>query len=227
MTKTDNSDFIICAANARALTGEEWEQVTPWGNFPNEKGLQRVTPVQGRALVAAFNAQAEKSGNSFRGVPIYIGHPDVDPRVYTDHRRIGKIKDLSVRADGLYALVAWNDLGTKNKEEGYAVYPSAVWAFKRVGGGVIEPFELVSVGMTNVPVIKGVAPWSANSAQAEQVNELALCDAVAVMGIAGPGESTRRAGAAEGHQIARGAVASPGGASQGPQGRGAGRAGPG
>ena len=50
---------------------------------------------------------------------------------------------------------------------------------------------------------------------------------IAVMGIAGPGESTRRAGAAEGHQIARGAVASPGGASQGPQGRGAGRAGPG
>lgn len=152
----------IIATNLRPIEEGEWLQISPWGEFPNEVGLQRMTRQRGDMMVTAFNSFGGRLGRFFKGVPIYVGHPDRDRIKYPDHRRYGKITDLEARDDGLYGKVAWNDLGKTNFEQGYHVYPSAVWACDPTEPGVIEPAELVSVGLTNFPNIDGVRPWAAN-----------------------------------------------------------------
>jgi hypothetical protein len=180
MNITETTGFDICAAaNIQAISGGEWEKITPWGQFQNPKGLQRVTKAEGKEMVQAFNSLAETSGSAFRGIPIYRGHPDVDPEHYPDDRRLGKLLGLAVREDGFYCKPAWNSLGEENKKEGFWLYPSAVWKFNRLPGGVIAPFELVSIGMTNTPNIPGVTPWAENTASGDPVNERAICDDVA------------------------------------------------
>jgi hypothetical protein len=166
-TAAQNIRLQIGMASNIAISGVEWEKITPWGKFQNDKGLQDVSPETGRALVAAFNAQAAKEGANFLGIPIYVGHPDVDPKVYTDHRRYGKLTALAVRPDGLYGKPAWNDLGEQNQEQGYFVYPSPVWYFKNIGGGIIVPEELASIGLTNTPNIPGSSPWAKNEAETD------------------------------------------------------------
>jgi hypothetical protein len=177
----ENITLAVGAANDRGLTGDEWEQITPWGNFPNEKGLQRLTMAEGEAMVSSFNSLLTKLKTGFRGIPIYIGHPDVDPKRWPDDRRIGKIEGLEARADGLYCKPAWNDLGDKNKEQGYWLYPSGVWHFKKCPGGVIAPFELVSVGMTNTPNIAGVKPWAKNDDESRTATTVMAANMKCVM----------------------------------------------
>ena len=161
-----DGEVIIAACNARALSGDEWEQVTPWGDFPNPQGLQRLNKKTGQQMVDAFN-----SSRTTLGVPIFRGHPDVDPKNYPDDRRYGKITALDARSDGLWCKPAFNDLGRQNKDQGYWVYPSGVWKFKRMPGGVIEPTELLSVGLTNSPIIPTVKPWAKNSAVADDLDD--------------------------------------------------------
>jgi len=155
-------ELLITACNT-ALSGQDFEFLSPWGDHPNPAGLQRLTLASGLTMASALNAKRSQEGAAFRGAPIYIGHPDVDPVRYKDDRRIGRVDSIVARPDGLYVSIAYNDLGQKNEQEGYYVYPSAAWRFKRLPGGVIEPTELVSVGLTNTPNISGVKPWTANS----------------------------------------------------------------
>jgi hypothetical protein len=163
-----NGRAVAVAANDRALTFDDWEQITPWGDFPNPQGLQRLNKKTGQQMVDAFN-RSRMAGNSI-GVPIFHGHPDVSPSQYLDDRRYGKITALEARSDGLWGKPAWNSLGEENKREGFLVFPSGVWKFKRMPGGVIEPFELVSVGLTNSPIIPTVKAWTANSTTAEDLD---------------------------------------------------------
>lgn len=157
------ADLLISAPNDRPLAGDgEWQQITPWGQFPHALGKQNLTRANGEAMVTAFNSLAGRLKNAFRGVPIYVGHPDVDPKSYPDKRRYGRIDALEARPDGLYAKPAWNDLGTKNLSEGYYAYPSGVWAVQREKDGSISPKELLSVGLTNWPNIAAVSPWAKN-----------------------------------------------------------------
>lgn len=143
---------------------EEWLQISPYGEFPNRKGKQIVTKARADMMVVAFNSIVSRASRIFMGLPIYVGHPDVDPDRWPDDRRIGKITALEARADGLYGKVAWNDLGLRNREQGYHVYPSPAWFFPKNDRGIVEPDELISVGMTNTPQIAESAPWTQNTA---------------------------------------------------------------
>lgn len=132
---------------------DDWINVSPYGEFPNDEGLQVVDRPAADEMVATFNSFIAKLGRLFRGLPIFKGHPDARPDIWPDDARYGRINELEARNDGLYGKVAWNDLGQKNKEQGYYVYPSPAWNFKRVGAGKIKPFRLKSIGLTNNPNI--------------------------------------------------------------------------
>lgn len=155
---------LLVTSNATDLSADGWLKIAPWGDHPNSVGLQRVQRADGDAMVAAFNSLVGKAGRMFRGVPIFVGHPDRDPNRYPDKRRYGKITALESRADGLYAKPAFNDIGRVVIEEGHYLYNSPVWALKREGN-VVRPVELLSVGLTNEPNIKG-EPWAKNEAAA-------------------------------------------------------------
>lgn len=162
---------LFIADNAQALPNlgdtappdEEWLQISPYGEFPHRVGKQIVSRTEADHMATAFNSLMHQAGNLFRGVPVYIEHPDVQPELYKERRRIGKVKEVEARVDGFYGLIAWNDLGKQNRKEGYFVFPSPVWEFPKAGLPNIHPNKLRSIGMTNTPNIAAVAPWTANS----------------------------------------------------------------
>ena len=155
-------EFLV-TSNATDLSADGWLRIAAWGDHPNSVGLQRLAPADGEAMIAAFNSIKNKAANWFRGVPIYVGHPDRDPNRYPDKRRYGRVDALESRADGMYAKPAFNDIGQQVIEQGHYLYNSPVWALKREGN-VVRPIELLSIGLTNEPNIKG-EPWAKNEAE--------------------------------------------------------------
>lgn len=152
----------LFASNEITLDGE-WMKIAPYGDFPNKVGLQRFQKPDAEAMVTAFNSLRGRTARAFMGLPIFVGHPDVDPANYQDKRRYGKITDLAARDDGFYGKVAFNSLGKPIIEEGHYLFNSPAWLLKR-DGKFIRPVELLSVGLTNTPQIPG-DPWAKNEQQ--------------------------------------------------------------
>jgi hypothetical protein len=136
------------------VTEERWVKIAPFGTYPGSKPdrPQHFYEEEANAMVREFTSFRDKARRMFRGIPIYIGHPDKYPQVYTDHRRLGRITDLQVRPDGLYGEAEWNSLGEENLKEGYWVYPSPRWDAPE-GRKEFRPDRLISVGLTNSPRI--------------------------------------------------------------------------
>lgn len=135
-------------------SADGWFKISPYGTFRGKMPgrLQHVTQDNARAMEAEFNSLLGKLGRKFRGVPIYHGHPDVDPEVWTDDRRIGKVTKLESRADGLWGYAEWNSLGEENKREGWWIYPSPRWDAPP-DKTRFAPDRLISIGLTNTPRI--------------------------------------------------------------------------
>lgn len=150
---------ITIFVNERPLAEGEWQMISPYGEFKNTKGLQRVDRQSADRMVLAYNSLAARIGRLFRGMPIYVGHPDVLPKEFSDKRRYGAVQELEAREDALYGRVAWNDLGEQNRVQGYYIYPSPAWVLQENGDGTWSPNRLLSVGLTNNPNILTVEPW--------------------------------------------------------------------
>lgn len=156
--------LATCTAANEMVQDGEWLRITPYGDFPNKVGLQRVQKEDGEQLVTAFNSLKGKLARGFMGVPVFVGHPDVAPDKYPDKRRYGRINELQAREDGVYGLVALNDLGKQAMQEGHYLYNSPTW-YLRKDGAHIRPMQLVSVGLTNTPQIPN-EPWAKNEEDA-------------------------------------------------------------
>jgi hypothetical protein len=163
---------LALIANAAPMVGGDWELIAPYGDFPtaDRKRVQRFGKPQAEAMVATFNSVWHRLGTLFRGVPIFHGHPDVDPKTWTDDRRLGKVTEIEAREDGLYGRPEWNALGADNAREGWWLYPSPAWLHPVTTAKVVEPDELLSIGLVNTPNIPGSQPW-ANSAEMEDEEE--------------------------------------------------------
>ena len=135
-------------------TADGWFKISPYGQFRGKVPgrPQTVSQDNAAAMVEEFNSVLGKLGRAFRGVPIYHGHPDVDPEIWTDDRRIGKITKLEARADGMWGLAEWNSIGQENKAEGWWIYPSPRWDAP-AGKNSFAPDRLISIGLTNTPRI--------------------------------------------------------------------------
>lgn len=167
---------LSTATNAAPITDGEWVQLAPYGeiDYWTEEGgrwkkyRQQFTREQGTAMQSAFNAERTKRGTDWRGLNIFIGHPDADPKRWPDDKRLGGIMDMETRADGLWVKPAWNAKGKENITEGYYVYPSPAWLYNQTEAGrtgIIKPDELRSVGLTNTPRIADVKPWTNSDPQ--------------------------------------------------------------
>jgi phage I-like protein len=140
-----------------ALDADEdgWFKVSPYGRFPGSKPgrIQIFDKPEAQRMVSEFNSLRGKLGRMFRGLPIFIGHPDVNRAVWTDERRLGKVAEMQARDDGFWSRAEWNSLGRENIENGYWVYPSPRWDAPE-GSTEFRPDRLLSIGMTNMPRIK-------------------------------------------------------------------------
>ncbi len=158
-------------ASIDAQDDDGWLQLAPYGETvylqPEGSTVKQYKQVfqrdQAQKMASAFNAAAMKRGRNFRGLPVYVGHPDADPGRWPDDRRIGAVKALEARAEGLFVQVVWNDLGEKNRAEGYHPFPSPAWLHNQRDAartGRIVPDELQSVGLVNNPRIPDVHAWT-------------------------------------------------------------------
>jgi len=176
--------LVSLATNAETFATPDalggWKRLAPYGETTyvekQPDGRLRIfkqifTRAQAEKMVASFNVIAAKS--NFRGLNIFVGHPDGNPVRWPDDARLGGIFGLEARADGLWVNVEWNDKGTKNAEQGYYIYPSPAWKYPRKlaeNTGQIIPDVLQSVGLTNTPNINDVDAWT-NADLAEAQSE--------------------------------------------------------
>ena len=173
MQPSNASIRVIGAANdiqAIAPTAGEighadhWFQVSPFGRFPHRVGIQVFDREAAVRIITLFNSTKDKLARLWRGLPIFIGHPDFDPKTYPDHRKYGSIQRLEVRPDGLYAQAKWSRAGREIVNDEHFDFPSPLWNMEPIPteAGAFRPVELISVGLTNRPNITA-KPVGANA----------------------------------------------------------------
>lgn len=163
-------NLLVSAANEAA---DNWIQLSPFGDFNNAKGMQRIRKEDAQSIVNEFHSPLNVEARI--GLPWYVGHPDYKgfEKKYPDTEAKGRIKDLQVRHDtscklcnefcsetsdepchdhGLFARVKWNENGKRLiANEAYHGH-SVNWGGAYIGG-FFRPMVLKSVGFTNEPQI--------------------------------------------------------------------------
>ena len=164
------ANAVAAVAPAAVVGGEgighadHWFQVSPFGRFPHRVGVQVFDRQAAEGIIGCFNGARARLARLWRGLPVFIGHPDLDPKTYPDGRKYGSIQRLEVRADGLYAQARWSRAGREIVNDEHFDFPSPLWNMEPVAheAGAFRPVELISVGLTNRPNIAN-KPVGANA----------------------------------------------------------------
>lgn len=130
--------------------------ITPLGDFPNGEALQRIDTVAAEKLRRNMGSVWMKIKNTFGNpCPVFYEHPDDEdekeiPDV-ADKTPYGKVRSLEIIDGGIYANIDWLD--------GFAELPrrlqiSPRWTTDYIGGNVVRPKRLISLGLTRRPNIK-------------------------------------------------------------------------
>jgi hypothetical protein len=153
--------YNVGEADVLDVDSDGWFKASPYGVFPGKTPgrQQHFGLAEGKLMESHFNSLRARLGRLFRGVPIYIGHPDVDRTLWPDERRLGKVVEMQARADGLWTRGEWNSLGEDNRENGFWIYPSPRWDGPG-GGSQFRPDRLLSIGLTNMPRIVESEPMA-------------------------------------------------------------------
>jgi len=140
----------------------------PFGSYDHLQGLQIFGLADASACVEAFNESAKVSG--FRGLPVYIGHPDVKAfqDKYRDHAAYGWITAMIANEEEgrLEMTVEWTAQGEQLIANEAFAYFSPLWLSVKKAGNV-HPFKIKSVGLTQEPNIQFLAV----ACEEEQPNE--------------------------------------------------------
>lgn len=149
-----------------------WAMLAPFGDWPNKQGLQRVTKADAANIVADF----EKPANVLKrkvGIPFYIGHPDHPDFKdrYKDTKAYGRIKEMEVRDDGLWAGIKFNGEGEQLIADEAFDGHSVNWFLRPdpKEKGVWRPFKVKSAGFTNEPNLPVPPITTANETQQENI----------------------------------------------------------
>lgn len=133
-----------------------WAMISPYGDFPHEKGIQRVTREAAQELVNSTRGIFGRIKRAVVGIPVYSGHPDSPElaRIYPDKRQHGSFSEFQARDDGLYGRLVLNNSGAEIVESG-AKWLSPRWLARQVaiegGKKILVPFSLASAGLVKNP----------------------------------------------------------------------------
>lgn len=144
--------------NQFTVLQEEWLQLSPYGDYPHARGVQRIDRAAAEAMVAQFDSFTGRAGRLFGGVPFYAGHPDLPgASELADRKAYGWVVELAAREDGLYGRVKWSDAGLDLLRNAHYRFLSPFWEAKEIaveaGRRIYRPVTLLSVGLTNQPNI--------------------------------------------------------------------------
>jgi hypothetical protein len=142
------------------MENNQWLKLVEYGDHPHPEGTQRVTRVAAEEMQRKFRSLRARLARKFGGVPIYIGHPDDKDFSFlpghSDTRSYAWVQDIEARADGIWILPKWSDVGRAMIENSFFKFLSPRWEMKQEGD-VLVPVRLISVGLTNNPNILGDA----------------------------------------------------------------------
>ncbi|MDR2737382.1 MAG: phage protease [Puniceicoccales bacterium] len=131
-----------------------WIKLANFGEYRHRKGSQLLNANSAKDIVDSFRSIRGRLMRKFRGIPIFIGHPD-DPEFSPKNDRIyGRIGDLKIKDDALWILVKWTEIGRELFESGIIKYFSPRWMTSKAADGKLLPKRLLSVGLTNHPNIQ-------------------------------------------------------------------------
>lgn len=162
--RTYATGALVSAINVALGTGaEEWSTIR-YGVYPNEVGLQVFDREAAEEIVKAANSLRSRMATTFRGEPIYVGHPDepswaqANPAVRME--AVGRMPEFQVTDAGLKIRHAWNEEGKRLIGGEAPVYDSYSprWGMRPItyqGRKAFRPVELYSIGLTNRPNIPG------------------------------------------------------------------------
>jgi hypothetical protein len=167
-------------------TSDGWALI-PYGNHPNERGLQPFGRAEAEQMVGYFKNTWNTLKRAFVGMPILRGHPDMAGSVrkelartqdanqrtrlqalinsierrYPDKTVYGTIADMEARDDGLALRPVLTEAGAALVNEGGLTCFSPHWlciAGQPINGQATQvPVFLVSIGLTDRPNIAGTS----------------------------------------------------------------------
>ena len=119
----------------------------PFRQLETRKGNANCRQNSGEKLVKNF-------GGIFRAkIPIYIGHPDENPKTAQTAKAVGQIDKLFLCENSIAAIVRYEESVYKKIVLGEIRAMSPRWQMERVNAENFRPVKLVSVGLTNNPNI--------------------------------------------------------------------------
>ncbi len=156
----------------------DWLQLSPYGDFPHPRGLQRVDREAADIMVKRFNSFRGKLGRLFGGAPFYIGHPDTPHASdLADKKAYGWVMELDAREDGIYGRVKWSPAGLDLLKNAHFKYLSPYWEAQQLssdaGRSLFRPTNLISVGLTNQPNLPVKPLANSGRTDASSVDEAA------------------------------------------------------
>jgi hypothetical protein len=153
-----------------------------YGEYAHRLGVQIVDREIAEKMAARFGALWRKFARKFRGVPIYVGHPD-DQEFrgqvgHCDTRAYGWVQQLDARDNGLWIRVRWSPKGIELLEGAHYKFLSPRWEMEVCDGNRLKPRALLSVGLTNCPnlSVEAIANGAdAVAAESQPCRQLGRC----------------------------------------------------
>lgn len=125
-----------------------WVRVCTCGTYQHPNGVEYICHDDLVNIVANGRSRLTKFRHFFTGWPVYKYHPDVDGGALDV---IGQIIDVNHDDSSLFVIVSLTDSGIEVVNNGLK-FLSPVWDC-RVVGNAWHPYNLVSVGLTDKPVL--------------------------------------------------------------------------
>ena len=141
--------------NALGLPDDGKRMIIPFGEYDHRRGLQILGRREAEGVVRQFRGLKTKLANLFRGLPVYVGHPDVPAarEPGADSKAYAWVRKMEILPDGLALVPSWSPAGRELIENGHYMYFSPVFRGAPSGGRRHHITELISVGLTNMPNI--------------------------------------------------------------------------
>lgn len=153
-----------------------------FGTYPHKTANidQVFGPSEAALIIGDF--QKLQAVEGFRGLPVYIGHPDVKgfEDKYRDHSAYGWVIEIKVSqwtdskgqsVQGLEMAVDWTPPGELLLANEAFAYFSPYWlSFQKNGSA--HPFKIKSIGLTQEPMIQFLALACEDNEQGENMNLL-------------------------------------------------------